>query len=458
MNSSIDSYLRENRERFLSELIELLKFPSISSLSEHQTDIAQCAAWLKNHLSNIGMENCEVYTTKKHPIVYADCLKAGADKPTLLIYGHYDVQPVDPLDLWDSGPFEPVIKGDIIFARGASDDKGQFFAHFKALETLLKIEGALPINVKVIIEGEEEIGSHSMNDFMRQRSKLLACDLVAVSDSPMYDYGLPTICYGLRGLAYLEITVTGPNKDLHSGSFGGVIANPIEVLTKIVAQLKDDNGKITIPGFYDKVLPLSDCERENFAALPFDEDKYLSKIGANALFGEAGYTTLERAWVRPTLDPNGIYGGFTAEGAKTVIPSFASCKISMRLVPNQNPEEISDLFENYIPKLCPPTVKCDIKRHHGGQAYLLSLDSPVIKKVANALKCGFGKAPVYVHEGGSIPIVASFKEILGSDTVLLPLGLPDENAHSPNENFHLPNFYAGIKTAICLLDELKDGI
>jgi len=455
---SIDSYIEENRERFLDELIELLKFPSISSLNENKNDMDHCAGWLKHHIEGIGLRNCAVYPTEKHSVVYGEWLDAGDDKPTILFYGHYDVQPVDPLDLWDSGPFEPVIKGDKIYARGAADDKGQFFANLKAIEAQLKTSGRLPINIKFIIEGEEEIGSPSLPKFMRENGELLACGLVAVSDSPMFDYGMPTICYGLRGLAYLEITITGPAKDLHSGSFGGVIANPIEVLTKIVAQLKNDKGRITIPGFYDKVLPLTDLERRNLTELPFDETKYLKEIGSPALIGEEGYTTYERCWARPTLDPNGIVGGFIGEGAKTVIPSTASCKVSMRLVPNQDPEEIADLFESYIKELCPPTVKCDITRHHGGQPYMLPLENPVVAKLARALERGFGKAPVYVREGGSIPIVAVFKQILGCYTVLLPLGLPDENCHSPNENFHLPNFFAGMRASAYFMKEIAEGI
>lgn len=457
MQFKMDEYIDKNRERFLSELIELLKFPSISSLSENKNDILDCADWLKKHLEKIGLQNAKVYPTEKHPVVYADWLNAPG-KPTLLIYGHYDVQPVDPLNLWDAPPFEPVVKGDKIYCRGCADDKGQFFAHLKALDILFSQNKSLPVNVKVIIEGEEEIGSPSLEKFLETQSDLLKCDLIVVSDSPMFDYNMPTICYGLRGLTYMEIKVTGPGKDLHSGSFGGVVANPIETLCKIVAQLKDNKGRVTIPGFYDKVIPLTEMERKSFAELPFDEKRYLEDIGSPALTGEEGYTSCERTWVRPTLDPNGIVGGFTGEGAKTVIPSKASCKISMRLVPNQNPEEIARLFEEYVRKICPPTVKIEVVSHHGGFPYYIPMDSPVIQLTAKSLERGFGRKPVFVREGGSIPIVVAFKNILKADTVLLPLGLPDENSHSPNENFYLPNFFGGIKASACFLEEFAGHV
>lgn len=454
MIASLESYIEEHKEKFIKELIELLRFPSISSLSDHKADMVNNAEWLKHHMESIGLNNCAVYPTNGHPVVYGEWLGAEG-KPIILIYGHYDVQPVDPIDLWDSPPFEPVIKGDHIYARGAADDKGQFFTHLKSLEAQLRINGRLPVNVKVILEGEEEIGSPSLKPFMLEHSELLANDLITISDSPLYDYNMPTICYGLRGLSYMEIKLKGPSKDLHSGSFGGVVANPIEVLTKIVAQLKDDKGRITITGFYDKVLPPTEEERENFSRIPFDKDKYLTEIGSPALSGEEGFSTVERAWVRPTLDPNGIVGGYIGEGAKTVIPAEASCKISMRLVPNQDSDEISELFEDYVKRICPPTVKLEITRHHGGKPYLLPLDNPVIKLAARALERGFGNPPFFTREGGSIPIVATFQEVLGSDTLLLPLGLPDENCHSPNENFYLPNFFAGIKTSAYLLEELS---
>lgn len=453
MPDKIGEYIDVNRELFLEQLIELLKFPSVSSLSEHRIDMLDCAGWLKRHMGEIGLERCEVYPTAGHPVIYADWLHApGA--PTMLIYGHYDVQPVDPLDLWDSPPFEPVIKGEHIYARGAVDDKGQFFAHLKAVETRLKTSGSLPLNVKFIIEGEEEVGSANLDTFMKEHKELLSADLVVISDTPMFDYNMPSICYGLRGLAYMEVTIEGPKKDLHSGSFGGVIANPIEVLTKIVAQLKDDKNHITIPGFYDKVLELTDMEKENIRKLPFNQEAYLKDIGAEALTGEEGFTTLERAWARPTLDPNGIIGGFTGEGAKTVIPAWAKCKISMRLVPNQDADKIAQLFDKYVKSICPPTVRCKIQQHHGGNPFIVPLKSDKIRATARALKRGFQVDPVFTREGGSIPIVAAFKEILGLDAVLLSLGLPDENAHSPNEKFYLPNFFRGILSSAYLMEEL----
>lgn len=453
MIQKFEDYVAENGERFVEELIELLKFQSISSLSEHKEDMRKNAEWLKHHLIEIGLTNCEVYETAKHPVVYGEWLEAG-DKPTVLIYGHYDVQPVDPLNLWDNPPFEPVIKNDHIYARGSADDKGQFFAHLKAIESMLKVHGKMPVNVKVIIEGEEEIGSPSLPAFLREHMDLLANDLIAISDSPLYDYDMPTICYGLRGLTYMEIKLRGPGKDLHSGSYGGAVANPIEELAKILSKLKDDNGRILIPGFYDKVAPLSEQERSNFAQIPFSRDKYLKDVGSPELYGEKDYTTLERAWVRPTLDPNGIIGGFTGEGAKTILPSVASCKVSMRLVPDQDPDKIGDLFEDYVRKICPSRVKLQIIRHHGGKPYLLPIDHPLIKVAEKALERGFGNKPFFTREGGSIPIVATFKEILDSHTMLLPMGLPDENTHSPNENFYLPNFFAGIRTSAYFQEEL----
>ena len=453
MSNSIESFIDSNRVKFLEELRTLIRFHSISSISENKGEVQKCASWLKAHLESIGLKNCAVYPTDRHPVVYGEWLEASG-KPTLLIYGHYDVQPVDPLELWDNPPFEPAMKGDKLYARGATDNKGQFFAHLKAIESSLKINKTLPVNVKIILEGEEEIGSPNLNKFLKSHTGLLKCDLVAVSDSPMFAKGMPTICYGLRGLTYLEIKVIGPSKDLHSGSFGGAVANPIETLAKIIAKLKDDKGRATIPGFYDQVLPLTEVERLNFAKLPYNEKEYMAEIGVPALTGEEGYSTMERTWVRPTMELNGMVGGFTGEGAKTVIPSYASAKISMRLVPEQDPEEIAGSFEAYVKKLCPPSVKMEIIRHHGGQPYHIPLDSPVIKLTINALKRGFGKDPVFVREGGSIPIVASFKKILGVDTVLLPLGLPDENTHSPNESFYLPNFYDGIKTSVYFMEEM----
>ena len=453
MDNRLENYISENRDRFIEELIELLKFQSISSLSEHKEDMQKNAEWLKKHLKQIGLDNCAVYQTAKHPVVYGDWLKAG-DKPTLLIYGHYDVQPVDPLNLWDNPPFEPVIKGDHIYARGAADDKGQFFAHLKAIEAMLKVYGEMPVNVKVILEGEEEIGSPSLPAFLRENKKLLANDLIAISDSPLLDYNMPTICYGLRGLTYVEMHFKGPGRDLHSGSYGGAVANPIEEMAKVISKLKDDDGHILIPGFYDKVAPLTDEERKNFSKIPFNKEKYLKETGSPDTYGEKGYSTHERSWVRPTLDPNGITGGFSGEGAKTVLPSKASCKVSMRLVPNQDPDEIGDLFEKYVKEICPPTVELEVTRHHGGKPYLLPLDNPLIKVMEKALERGFGNKPFYNREGGSIPIVATFKEILDSHTLLLPMGLPDENTHSPNENFYLPNFFAGIKTSAYFQEEL----
>ncbi len=453
MPEKIKQYVDANRDIFLEQLKELLRFPSVSSLSEHKRDLVNCAEWLKTQFEKAGLEHCRVHPTGGHPAVYGDYLHAD-NAPTVLIYGHYDVQPVDPLDLWDNPPFEPIVRGQHIYARGSADDKGQFFAHVKAVEAGLKTKGSLPVNVKFIIEGEEEIGSVNLETFLKNNKELLKADMVVISDTPMFGYDLPSICYGLRGLTYMEITIEGPKKDLHSGSFGGAVANPIEVLTKIIAKLKDDDNRITIPGFYDKVLDLTDIEKENLKSLPFDEKAYLKDIGSEALVGEKGYSVLERIWTRPTLDLNGIYGGFTGEGAKTVIPAWAKCKVSMRLVPNQNSAEIGALFEKYVKSICPPTVRCKVVKHHGGNPFLVPIESEKVQATARALKRGFGAEPVFSREGGSIPIVATLKEVLDLEVILMSLGLPDENTHSPNEKFYLPNFYRGIISSAYLQEEL----
>ena len=447
------NYLENNKERYLQELKEFIAIPSISTNPENKEDVQKCANWAAEHLRNIGMSNVKIFPTEGHPVVYAEWIGAKG-KPTVLIYGHYDVQPVDPVELWESPPFEATIRGDNIYARGSADDKGQVFIHFKALEAYLKNNGSLPVNVKLILEGEEEVGSVNLPKFMNENKDLLKADLVVVSDSSMFAKGVPSICYGLRGLCYMQIDLVGPKSDLHSGSFGGSVHNPIQALTEIIASLHDKNGRITIPGFYDDVLPLTKKEREAFKKLPWSDKKYAKELGVKQLYGEKGYTTLERLWARPTLECNGIWGGFTGEGAKTVLPSKASAKISMRLVPHQKSAKIAKLFEKHIKKIAPKTVTVTVRNLHGGEPAITPIDSPGVQAAVAALEKGFGKKPLYQREGGSIPIVVDFKKILGLDTVLLGFGLPDENAHAPNEFLNLDNFYNGMKTVVHLFNEL----
>jgi acetylornithine deacetylase/succinyl-diaminopimelate desuccinylase-like protein len=449
------NYIDENNVRFINELIEFLKIPSVSNNAENKSDIENCAKWLKNHIESIGFEKVDIYNTPGHPIVYAEYLDAGKNKPTVLIYGHYDVQPVDPIELWTNPPFEPTIKDGKIFARGTTDDKGQLFIHLKSLETYFKNESALPINVKIIFEGEEEIGSVNLVKFLQDNKELLKCNIVVISDTSMYGKGLPSICYGLRGLAYLQIDVTGPNRDLHSGSYGGAIDNPINALSEIISKLKNEDGKILIDGFYDDVIPLNEKEREEFKRLPFNEEEFKKDLEIYELFGEKGYTTTERLSARPTLDCNGIWGGYQGEGAKTVLPAKAGAKISMRLVPNQEPKKVAKLFIDYINKIAPNSIKINVTDLHGGKPSVTPIDTPAIKAAIKALKMGYGVEPVFMKEGGSIPIVNSFKEILNADTVLLGFGLPDENAHSPNEHLDLDNFHKGILSITHYFKELS---
>jgi acetylornithine deacetylase/succinyl-diaminopimelate desuccinylase-like protein len=454
--SSISEFIFGNRELYINELKEFLKYPSISTNPENKNDVQECAAYVKKHLEKIGMDNAAIYPTKGHPIVYADWLKVGMGKPTILIYGHYDVQPVDPIDLWTSPPFDAEIRGENIYARGSADDKGQVFIHFKALEAHFKQNKSLPVNIKLIIEGEEEIGSVNLENFISEHKDLLKCDVVVISDTAMYDKDVPAIGYALRGLCYMQLEVTGPNRDLHSGQFGGSVENPINALAKMITKLKDEKGKILIDGFYNDVLPLNDKEKEELKKLPFSDENYAEGLGVDELFGENGYSTLERIWTRPTLDCNGIWGGFTDEGAKTVLPSKAYAKISMRLVPNQHPDKVEKLFSDYIYKIAPKSVKVKVFGLHHGKPVVTPIESKWVKAAFDSMKRGFGKEPVFIREGGSIPIVITFKELLGADTVLLGFGLPDENAHSPDEHLNLNNFYKGIITASIFYDELAN--
>jgi acetylornithine deacetylase/succinyl-diaminopimelate desuccinylase-like protein len=456
MNPVID-FINTNRDRYVSELKDYLAIPSISALPQHQADVRRCAEWTADELRRIGLQNVRLVETPGNPVVYGDWLDApGA--PTMLFYGHYDVQPVDPVELWESPPFEATVRDGEIYARGSADDKGQIFMHFKAIEAHLRQAGRLPINVRVVLEGEEEVGSEHLDDFIRANKDGLAADVVVISDSAMFDRGVPSICYGLRGLAYFQIDVRGTTSDLHSGSFGGAVANPAMVLAQILAQMKDKGGRIKIPGFYDDVRELAPAEREEFARLPFNEKKYRRDLGAPKLFGESGYTTLERVWGRPTFEVNGLLSGFTGEGAKTVIPAVSMAKVSMRLVPDQDPKKIGDLFEAWMQKSAPKTVEVKLTRMHGGKPWMTSFDNPFVQAAARAIEKGFGKRPVFNREGGSIPVVSTFQEVLGLPTVLFGVGLPDENAHAPNEKLDLSNFHNGVIASAWLYDEIaKNG-
>jgi acetylornithine deacetylase/succinyl-diaminopimelate desuccinylase-like protein len=452
MNNVID-FINTNRDRYLDELKEYLAIPSISALPEHKADVRRCAEWTADEMRRIGLQNVRLEETPGHPIVYGDWLGAeGA--PTILFYGHYDVQPVDPLDLWESPPFEATIRDGEIYARGSADDKGQVFMHFKAIEAHMKQNGKLPVNMKILLEGEEEVGSANLDDFIKAHREELSADVVVISDSPMFDRGIPSICYGLRGLVYFQIDLRGTKSDLHSGSFGGAVANPNMVLAQILSQMKDKGGRIKVPGFYDDVVPLRDEERAEWKKLPFSETRYRKELGAPKLFGESGYSTLERVWARPTLEVNGILGGFTGEGAKTVIPAVAMAKVSMRLVPNQNPDRIAELFEAYVKKIAPKTVEVTVTRMHGGKPWMTDFDNPFVQAAGRAIEKGFGKAPVFNREGGSIPVVATFQEILGLPSVLFGVGLPDENAHAPNEKLDLNNFHGGVIASAYLYEEV----
>lgn len=447
------NHIKNNQLHYIEELKELLKIPSISTQEENKGDMQHCAEFVAAKLSTAGMDRVEIFQTPGHPIVYAEWLGAPG-KPTILVYGHYDVQPVDPIDLWESPPFEPVIKDGNIYARGATDDKGQMFMHIKSVEALLKETGKLPVNVKFIIEGEEEIGSPSLEPFIKENLGLLKCDVVLISDTSLYAPGVPTLTYGLRGLCYMEVEVTGPNRDLHSGTFGGAVANPINTLAKMIAQLHDKNGKVAIPGFYDDVLAITPLEKKNFAKLKFSEKTYAKNLGVAELQGEKGYSTLERTWARPTLDCNGIFGGFTGQGAKTVIPSKATAKISMRLVPNQNPKKIAKLFEKHIKAVAPKSVKVKVTSLHGAYPAITPLEHPATLAATRAMEKAFGKKIVYMREGGSIPIVATFDKLLNAPSVLMGLGLNTENLHSPNEHFNLAHFGLGIQSSALFFEEM----
>jgi acetylornithine deacetylase/succinyl-diaminopimelate desuccinylase-like protein len=452
--SDLEKYLTDNFQRFDNTLIDFLKIPSISAQPDHKDDMRVACDFLKSYLEDIGF-GPRIYETEGHPILYAEYSKAEG-KPVALVYGHYDVQPVDPLDLWNSPPFEPVIKDGIVYARGAADDKGQLMAHVHAFETYIKNGGELPINVKIVFEGEEEIASAHLDEFLEANKDMLKADLAIISDTSQFGKDMPALTYGLRGIAACEVKVTGPNRDLHSGSYGGAVANPINVLCEMVGRLHDGDRHIAIDGFYDDVLPVEDWEKDEFSRLPFDEKAYMEDLEVQALYGESGFSTLERKWARPTLDCNGIYGGYMGDGQKTVLPSWAGCKITMRLVPNMDPDKVCDQLEAFLLKVAPPAVAIEVKKLGGAKAAIVSKDNPIMQAAEKALEHGFGKRPFYIREGGSIPIVNTFKELLGCDTILLGLCQPDCNAHSPNEFFGLDDFHRGIRSAVFLYKELSD--
>ncbi len=441
---ALQPYFKTHKERFLEELLELLRIPSVSADPAYKADVQRAAAFIKEKLEIAGAEQVEVIATKGHPIVYGEKILDPA-LPTVLVYGHYDVQPPDPMELWDSPPFEPVIKEEKIYARGACDDKGQLYMHVKAFEAMLR-EDKLPCNVKFMIEGEEEVGSEHLYGFCRENKDKLACDVILISDTGIIANDIPSITVGLRGLCYVEVMVTGPNRDLHSGIYGGAVANPINILSKMIASLQDKKNRIRIPGFYDDVLKVRNRERRAMNEAPFDLDAYQKALDIDAVHGERSYTTLERASIRPTLDVNGIWGGYTGEGAKTVLPSKAQAKISMRLVPNQDPEKIAKLFGDYFRSLAPPSVKVQVEYHHGGDPVVTPTDSIEYQAAHMAMEKTFGKAPIPQRSGGSIPIVPFFEEVLGVKTVLMGFGLDSDAIHSPNEHYGLFNFYKGIET------------
>jgi acetylornithine deacetylase/succinyl-diaminopimelate desuccinylase-like protein len=454
MPSSAVVFARQNQPRFLDELKALLRIPSISTLPEHKADCRAAAESVAAEFKRIGMENVRLIETDGHPMVYADWLHA-AGKPTVLVYGHYDVQPPDPLDEWLSPPFEPTERDGNLYARGAVDDKGQVWAQVKALESLLAADGSLPLNVRILIEGEEEVGGEGIARYVASKPSELKADFALVSDTEMFAPGLPTLCVGLRGMIYTELEVRGARSDLHSGMYGGAAPNPFIALAQILAKLKDEDGHILIPGFYDDIVPPSPEELAAWLSLPFDEEQYrIAEVGSRQLVGEAGYSVLERTWARPTVDVHGIPGGFTGAGAKTVIPAKATAKVSMRLVPGMTPAKAYQLYKSYVERIAPPGVDVEVRLIHSGDPCLIPVDNPYIQAATRALKEVWGKETVFIRSGGSIPIVGDFARHLGLPSVMMGFGLPDDGLHAPNEKFHLKNFELGIESLIRFLGEV----
>ncbi|MDX1567639.1 MAG: dipeptidase [Longimicrobiales bacterium] len=439
------SYIEENLDRFREEVFDFLRIPSVSARDEHRQDMEEAATWLSEKMKAAGLES-EVVSTDGHPIVLGEWKDAGPEAPTLLVYGHYDVQPPEPLDLWDSPPFEPEVREGRIYARGAADDKGQLYLHVKAFETLLEEGGGLPVNVVLLAEGEEEVGSPNLIPFVKEHRERLACDGVVISDTDMFAPDLPAILFSLRGLAYFEIRVRGPSGDLHSGTYGGSVANPANALSGILASLKNPEGRITVPGFYDDVVEWDAETLQGIEGLPFDEEGYLEEIGAPALAGEEGYTTLERRWIRPTCDVNGLLSGYTGEGAKTVLPAEAMAKVSFRLVPDQDPDRVAELFREHVGEVAPDGVEVEIEELHGGRPWRAKLEGPLYEAARKALDRAFGKEPVLTGAGGTIPIVVEFEEILRAPCLLMGFAWPGANMHAPNEWFPLENVRKGIET------------
>jgi acetylornithine deacetylase/succinyl-diaminopimelate desuccinylase-like protein len=448
-------YARANEDRFLTELVDFLSIPSISAQPEHKPDMERVAAWLRDALLKAGFTKAEVMPTTRHPVVHAEWLAVGSTAPTILVYGHYDVQPPDPLDEWATPPFQPTVVGDDLFARGASDDKGQAYIHVKAAEAFKETLGAPPVNVKCIFEGEEEIGSPSLTPFIREHADLLKADVAVISDSHILDKNTPSVVYALRGLTYIEVEVTGPDHDLHSGIYGGAVCNPINALCRMIAKLQDEDGHVAIPGFYDRVQELDVDERAELAKAPFEREAWLAEAGVKAEWGEPGYTIVERTTARPTLDVNGIWGGYIEPGAKTVLPSKAFAKISMRLVPAQDPARIMQLIRDYLLEIAPPEVSIEVRSLHNADSAIVRRDSPAMQAAFRAYAEVFGKEPIFERGGGSIPVVATLQKVLGIETILMGFGLPDDRLHSPNEKFHLPNFYTGIETVIRFMELLS---
>ncbi len=450
MSEQAIAFIRNNQAACLAQLKDFLSIPSISTQSEHQADMQKTAAWLTATMEAIGLQHVQIMPTAKHPVVYGDWLNAGPDAPTVLIYGHYDVQPVEPLDLWESPPFEPTVRGDNLFARGATDDKGQLFVHLAAVNALLKTEGALPVNVKFILEGEEEIGSVNLEAFISGHLELLQADCALVSDTPIPSPDQPAIVYGLRGLALFELDVRSAQRDLHSGQYGGVVHNPLVALAHLIAKMHTENGAVTIPGFYDDVVPLDDEEARLLDEQP---EAYLAETGARKLWGEAEFSPNARTGARPTFEVHGIVGGYTGEGSKTVIPAAATAKLSMRLVPNQDPDKVAAQFIKYVHQLAPDTVEVAVRRYDWGPAALIDRHDPAVQAAAAAYKKSFGRQPLFVREGGSIPVVTMFQQHLHLPVAMMGFGLTDDNLHAPNEKIHLPNLYRGMEAAIHFLKE-----
>ncbi|MFH1681576.1 MAG: dipeptidase [Candidatus Eisenbacteria bacterium] len=449
MIAKVIERLEREKKKAVEDLVEILKIPSVSADPARKGDIRKAADWLAAKMNAAGVK-AVLHETAGNPIVYGES-PGPKGAPTVLIYGHYDVQPPDPLDEWKSPPFEPVIKDGKVYARGSSDDKGQLLTHVHAIGAWLTEAKSLPITVKIILEGEEEVSSVNLPAYLEKNRDALKCDVVVVSDTSQFAPGMPAITYGLKGLAYIEVRLQGPGADLHSGSFGGSVANPGNVLAKLIAGMHDEKGRVAIPGFYDDVKPLEEWERKEYARLPFDDEEYKRITGVPALWGEEGYTTTERRWARPTLDVNGIWGGYQGEGAKTIIPARAGAKISMRLVPNQSPEKITKLFVDHVKKAAPPSVRLEVIPMHGGKPFLIDPKLPMFEKAALAIEKGFGKKPVFIREGGSIPITQTFKDVLGADTLLLGWGQNDDRTHSPNERFDLEDYHRGTLSAAHLI-------